>query len=836
MGMIWQDLRYAARTLAKRPGFTAVVVLTLALGIGANAAIFSVVNTVIFKPLPFRDPASLVHVWEGRDGVRYKRGEDSRFISVRPGTFHDWRDQSRSFESMSAYSWRAIMLTGGDQAEALWAHHVAERFFETLGVQAQLGRVFNAGDYGPDAPRIVILSHRLWRNRFGADPAVIGRAISLDGQAHTVVGVMPQGFYPTRFFNAPDLWTPRWFNAEEKYNRVAWGMTTVARLKPGATLDQAHAEMLLVAKNIERANPEHYQNMTAVLVPVDAELIGSQGKLFFFLLGAVALVLLIACVNVANLLLARATDREKEFSVRAALGASRGRLVRQLLSESLLLAGAGAAPGLALAYAGLRPMVALLPETGAVARLDAVELDVAALAFTLLVALGAGMLFGVAPALRAARVDLNEALKEGSRGSASGKRARRLGELLVISEVALSLALLVAAGLIVQSFWRMRQIDPGFAPENLLTLQIRAPEFRYGKFEVGGRNAPRARLYEQLERRIATLPGVASAAVVGKLPMKHLPNPWGVSVEGRGAPAPNQDEGRGTASRKTGLYIHGSASDQRVSPAYFRTLGFKLVRGRLLDERDTAEAPMVAVVNETFARKFFPDEDPVGKRVTVDYTSWFPQMTIVGVVADMKLNSLDRQPFAEMFWPMAQAPSRDVWLAARTNADPLALASAVQREIHAIDRDLPILELSSMEGVIADSLWRPRFAAILIGLFAGVALALAAVGIYGVMSYQVGLRTREIGLRMALGADRRRIFSLIIGRGIKLALAGAIIGAAVSLALGRLVSSQLYGVSAYDPLTLAGVSSFLIVVAALACYLPARRALRVDPMVALRAE
>jgi predicted permease len=836
METLWQDLRYAARTLAKRPGFTAVVVITLALGIGANAAIFSVVNAVIFKPLPFRDPAALVHVWEGRNGERYKRGEDSRFISVRPGTFHDWREQSRSFESMSAYSWRTMMLTGGDKAEALWAHHVADRFFETLGVQAQLGRAFNAGDYGPDAPRVVILSHKLWRNRFGADPAVIGREVSLDGQAHTVVGVMPQGFYPTRFFSAPDLWTPRWFNAEEKYNRVSWGLTTVARVKPGVTLDQAHAEMLLVAKNIEQANPEHYQNMGAVLVPVDAELIGSQGKLFFFLLGAVALVLLIACVNVANLLLARATDREKEFSVRAALGASRGRLVRQLGAESLLLAGAGAAFGLALAYAGLRPVVALLPETGGVPRLDSVKLDLTPLAFTLLVTLGAGMLFGVAPALRAARVDLNESLKEGSRGAASGQRSRRLGELLVISEVALSLALLVAAGLLAQSFRRMRQIDPGFAPEKLLTLQIRVPEFRYGKFEVGGRNASRARLYEELERRIAALPGVTSAAVASKLPMKHLPNPWGVSVEGRGAPAPNQDEGRGAISRKTGLYIHGSTSDQRVSPAYFRTLGLKLVRGRLLDERDMGETPMVAVVNETFARKFFSDEDPVGKRVTVDYTSWFPRITIVGVVADVKLNALDRQPFAEMFWPIAQAPSRDVWLTLRTNVEPPALAASVQREIRAIDRDLPILELSSMEGVIVDSLWRPRFSAVLIGLFAGLALLLAAAGIYGVMSYQVGLRTREMGLRMALGADRRRIFSLIIGRGIKLALAGAIIGAAVSLALGRLVAGQLYGVSAYDAPTLVGVSLILIAVATLACYLPARRATRVDPMVALRAE
>jgi putative ABC transport system permease protein len=835
MERFWKDLQYATRTLLKKPGFTLVVLLTLALGIGANTAIFSVVSAVILRPLPFREPEQLVNIWEGRAGTVYRRGEESRFIYVRPGTFHDWREQSQSFQSMASYSWRTMLLTGRDKAEMLWANHVTEGFFETLGTRAELGRTFSADDYGPGAGRVVILSHKLWRSRFGSDTAIVGHDISLDNQAYIVVGVMPEGFYPTRF-NAPDLWTPRWFSAGEKYDRVAWGLTTFARLKPGVTIEQATSEMRVVAKAIETSHPEHYQDMGAVLVPADAELIGNYGELFLFLLSAVGLVLLVACVNVANLLLARTTDREQEFSVRAALGASRGRIVGQLLTESLLLSGTGTVLGLLLAYLAIPPVVSLLPDTGRIPRLDAVKLDLTVLGFTLLVAIVTGVLFGLAPALRASRVDLNEALKEAGRGNTASARGRRLGELLVIGEVASSLVLLVGAGLLVQSFQRMQRIESGFKPAKLLTLKIEVPEYRYGKYETGGKNSPRMRLYKELEQRIAALPGVESVAVTGKLPMKHGPNPWSVSVEGRDAPPRNPEGGLVARNNKTGLYNHGSTSDQRVSPAYFSTLGMKLIRGRMLDESDRPDAPMAAVVNEAFVRKFFPDEDPIGKRVVVDYTSWFPKINIVGVVADAKLNGLDRNPFAEMFWPMAQAPSQNVWLIIRTAGDPLALASSVQREIRAVDRDLPTRELSPMETVIADSLWRPRFSAVLIGLFAGLALTLAAAGIYGVMSYSVSRRAHEMGLRIALGATARTILRLVVVRGLWLTGIGVMIGLTVSLSLSKLIAGHLYGIKASDPLTMIVLSLFLMSVAALACFIPAWRAACVDPMVVLRYE
>jgi len=576
-----------------------------------------------------------------------------------------------------------------------------------------------------------------------------------------------------------------------------------------------------------------------MLVPADAEIIGSLGRLFFLLLCAVALVLLIACVNVANLLLVRATEREREFAVRTALGAKRGQIVRQLLTESVLLASLGGALGLLLASLGVRALLALLPAAANVPRLDEVRLDGQALAYTAAVSLLTGILFGLAPAWRAARGDganLYAALKESGRGNAASARRKRLGNLLVAGEVALSLMLLVGAGLLVQSFIRLQRADPGFAPSRLLTLELRTPDYRYGKYETSGPNTSRARLFEQLEQRLSALPGVESAAVASKLPVKHGPNPWGISIEGRPAPPPGSNEAGAAASGKPGFTQHGSVAINRITPNYARTLGLRLLRGRWLDERDTAEQPMVALISETTARKYWPNEDPIGQRFTVDYTSWFPKMQIVGVVADIKTNTYDKPPYPEIYWPQAQAPSSIARILIRTKAEPESLASAVRAEIEKIDRDLPVMELSAMEEVIAVTLWRARLAAWLLGLFAALAVVLAAAGLYGVLSYSVSQRTQELGLRMALGAAPGRVLRLVVSEGLRVVSVGLLIGLVASFMLSRLVASQLYGVTAYDPLTYAGVPVLLLIVALLACFLPARRAAKVDPMIALRTE
>jgi putative ABC transport system permease protein len=507
--------------------------------------------------------------------------------------------------------------------------------------------------------------------------------------------------------------------------------------------------------------------------------------------------------------------------------------MRQLLTESLLLASAGGATGLLLASIGVRSLLALLPAAANVPRLDEVRLDWQAFAFTAGVSLITGVLFGLVPALRAARPDLNEGLKEGGRGNALSARRKRLGNLLAPIEVAMSLTLLVGAGLLVQSFIRLQHTDPGFVASRLLTLEVPTPDYRYGKYETGGKNAPRARLYEQLEQRLSALPGVESAAVASKLPVKHGPNPWGISIEGRPAP-PADSEGGVARANKAGLYNHGSVAINRITPGYARTLGLRLLRGRLFDERDTADAPMVALISDTTARKYWPNEDPIGRRFTVDYTSWFPKMTIVGVVADIKTDRLDKPQYPEIYWPMAQAPSASARILIRTKADPKSLSAAVREEIGRIDRDLPVSEMKAMEGVIADTLWRPRLAAWLLGLFASLAVALAAAGLYGLLSYSVSQRTQEIGLRMALGAQSRDVLRLVIGEGMRLVGIGLAVGLAATFALSRLVASQLYGVNATDPLTFGGMALLLACVALLACWLPARRAAKTDPMTALR--
>jgi len=833
-----QDLRYGLRTVRRSPGFTAVATLTLALGIGATTSMFSVVKAVMLSPLPFSHPENLVHVWEGTQGTRYHRGDEAYFSSVRPGNFYDWRTQSQSFVSISAYRSRSMLLTGGTRADLVLAHDVADQFFETLGTPAQLGRTLALGDYAPDAAPVVVISNRMWAERFAKDPGAIGRRISLDRQSYEIVGVMPPGFYPTAR-DYPDLWTPHWAGQGEKDDRVSWGLTTVARLKPGVTWEQAQTELDVVSARLAKDHPNDEETY-AVVVPVDSQLIGSNWKLLLLLSGGVTLLLLIACTNVANLLMARAVDREKEFAIRIALGAGRARLFLQLFTESTVLALAAGTLGVLLASAGTRGLLALLPQS-ALPRLDSVKVDLAVLGFVSGITLLASLFFSVMAPLRAARSAPYDALKLEGRGFSAGQSKRRLGQIFVLSEFLFSLVLLILGALLVESFVKLQRVDPGFDASSLMVFRIAVPEVNYGKFAFGEKNTPRERLYEHLEQVLSAVPGVESVAVTARMPLRQEFNPSGVRIEGRELP-PTGRAGSGGAAAPTETGSLGNAGTEVVNPQFFRALKLRLVHGRFLEERDSADAPMAAVVNETFARTFFPNEDPVGKRVTV----WFATTTIVGVVGDFKLNSLDRRPFPEIFWSLRQTQWANVWIMARTKSDPLQLSAALRQGIQNVDSDLPVLDMQTMTQVVADSLWLKRISAVLIGVVAVLAIALAATGIYSVMSYSVSQRTREVGIRVALGANRRDVLGLVIGETCRLALLGSALGCAVAYVVGRLAMSQVYlapsvassqiQTGSLSPAAFVLSSLFLFGVAVCASYAPARRALRVDPLVALRHE
>ncbi|HTP31732.1 MAG TPA: ABC transporter permease, partial [Candidatus Acidoferrales bacterium] len=698
----------------------------------------------------------------------------------------------------------------------------------------ELGRTFEPSDYTSGNSRLAVLSHVLWETRFGGDPGIVGKTIMLDNAAHTVLGVMPRGFYPTRWEDAY-LWLPLTMDPAVKQSRVLWKLFTFARLKPGITFDQAQREMEVISDRLTAAYPENYDNMTAVLTPVAGYLFSQYEKLFYTLLGAVGLVLLIACADVAALLLARSTERHRELAVRAALGASRGRLVWLVLTESLILSLGGAALGTALAFGFVRPVTSLLPAASRVPRIAEVALDWHVLAFTLGISLLAGLLFGILPALRASRPNLNESLKEAGRSGSAGAAAKRAGDILIVGEVAVSLVLLAGAGLLIRSFVQLLRTDPGFNPDRVLALSFGVPTHRYGKYETGGLNSTRARLFADIERRMLAVPGVRSAAVTGLLPLRHGPNPWAMHIEGKPAPPPNRNAYGGAARNKTtGLYNHGDVSIERVTPGYFKTFGIPLVRGRYFDVRDDANAPKVALVNETVARRYFGADDPIGRTIIIDMTSYFPRMTVVGVVADSRLNALDKEAYPEVFWPMAQLPSAGGWVTLRTAADPVGLARAAQAAMRELDPDIAIGEVTTMKDVLQGSLWRQRLTAVLLATFAGLSLALAAAGIYGVFSYLVNRRTKELGVRVALGASKAQILSLVLGSSLKLAVLGIGIGTAGAFMAGRLMSSWLYGVQANDALTFASVAVLLLLIALAACYIPAARATRVDPVIALR--
>jgi putative ABC transport system permease protein len=800
-----QDLRHGIRLLLGSPAFTAVAVAALALGIGANTAIFSVVNTVLIQRLPYKDPDRVAMVWE------HNLPRDRKNNVVSPGNYLHWREMNRVFDDMSVVSMTfRTAYTGDGEPEELSMQIVNATLFPILGVNAAVGRVFTAAEDQPDANRFVLLSDRFWKRRFGGDPGVIKRGIRLGGNLFTVVGVMPPGF--SILDKNVDVWVPAGFSAESRTPQGRWTMV-IARLKNGVTFPQAQDDMTRVASELTRTFPNFDTGWTARVVPLKEQLTGDVRPALLVMLGAVGFVLLIACANVANLLLARATTRQRELAVRAALGADRGRLIRQLLAESLLLATIGGAAGVALAWWGLRFLRTVVATNLPIARLESVGLDPWVLSFACVVALASGLLFGVIPAFAAAGSSLTDALKEGGRtGTASrGGRARHG---LVVIEMALALVLLVGAGLLIRSFLTLMRVDPGFDPARTVTMKVTLPSASYrGEGQA-------IAFFDRLFARIDTLPGVQAAGGVSFLPLNGLGAATGFFIEGREKPRTGDEP----------------VSDVRVvTHDYFKAMGIPLLRGRLFDSRDAAPKTRRIIVSEMLVNKYFGNVDPIGRRIVLSWNDQGPD-EIIGVVGDIRSASLETEPKGASYLPPARFAYPFTTVVVKTRHDNISVVPSLVNAVHEIDRDVPVADIMPMTEVISVSTAQRRVTMIMLMTFAAVALMLASVGIYGVVSYSVTQRTQEIGIRMALGAQRADVLRMVVGRAMVLALAGIGLGALGAFALTRLMSKLLFSVRPEDPVTFAAVAALLATVAALASYLPGRRATRVDPVVALRAE
>ncbi len=808
METLAQDVRYAVRRLLKSPGFSLVAIVTLALGIGANSAIFSVVNTVLLRSLPYAEPDRLVMLFNSR-------GENPHFPASAPN-FLDFRDQTQLFSGAAAYgATRDFNLVGIGDPTRLRGTPVSAEIFDVLGVRPELGRAFRAEENEPGAGAVVVLSHSVWQQYFGSDPQVIGRTISLDGVTRTVVGVMPAGFdYPRE----STLWTPLEYDAafRDNANRGAHYLGVVARLKPGVTVERADAEMHALGDRLAAQYPELARS-TATAASMREELVGSIRPALLVLLGAVGLVLLIACANVANLLLARAAARESELAVRAALGAGRGRLVRQLLTESVILALVGGGVGLLLAFWGTDALTALQPRS--LRQLGEVRVDATVIAFTAGVALLTGLLFGLVPALQVTRADLAGSIREGSRGSLSGRAGTRLRGGLVVAEMALAVMLLAGAGLLIRSFVGLMSVDPGFQPQGVLSVELSLPGSSYPDDESV------RQFYTRLQERLRALPGVVASGAVSALPLGGRASMAGFYPADREQPRAGE------------MPI---AHMIQATPDYFRAIGIPLRRGRLFTPADRAGAPVALLLSEAGARRIFRGEEPLGRSVTLTFgTAAYPDGitgVVVGIVGNVHQKGLELAIEPDVYIPFDQAPFSSMELTLRTTARPLSLAAGVRSAVREIDPNLALGDFQTVEQVVSRSVAQPRFYMLLLTLFAAVALVLAAVGIFGVISYSVTQRTREIGMRMALGADAGTVLGMVVRGGMKMVLLGLGIGLVLTFALTRLVAGMLYGVAPTDPLTLAGVVVVLGCVALLACWLPARRATRIDPMVALRSE
>lgn len=820
MGTIWQDLRYGWRMLRQSPGFTAVAVLTLAIGIGANAAIFSVINTVLLRPLPFPNPNQIVLVWDTDPNRNITRSTAS------VAEFLDWRDQNHVFQELSAWRTWFYNLTGTGEPEQVWGVHSSGNFFRLLGVAPALGRDFTAEEEQPGHEQVVIISYGLWQRHYGGDPAIINRSMLIDDKPYTIIGVLPKDFTLWGNTRQLDLWMPFAFdraqNDRENHSVIVFG-----RLRKGVKLPQAQAEMETIIARLKKQYPTVDPENGVHVVRFRDDLSRTLKPALLVLLGAVGFVLLIACSNVANLMLARGAARDREIAVRAALGARRRRILRQLLTESILLALVGGAAGMIVAYGGLHLLRSAFPPEGGIGEIphaNWIGIDPTVLGFTLAVSLLTGIIFGFAPAIQIARSELFESLKEGGRGSTTGRRGQFVRSSLVVVEIALSLILLVGAGLLMRSFFLLMSEDLGFNPSNVLTMQIWLPESHYAP------GPPLVNFYQRMIERVAAQPGVKSASAVNFLPLSGWGDFCNLDIAGRAAPPPGEPF---TAQYRV--------TDWR----YLQTMNIPVKAGRGFTSSDGPDAQGVVLLNEALANLYWPHENPIGQQIRLHLpptrSPWQPAardswLTVIGIVQDVREWEWGEQQVAQVYLPYAQNPSRIMRLVVRTDGDPAAFTPTVRHAIESVDPNQPVTEIRTMDQFLASAVSQRRLSMLLLGCFAGIATLLAAIGIYGVMAYGVTQRSHEIGIRMALGAEPADVLRMVVADGMRLAVLGLFFGIIASVMLSRYLASQLYGVKSTDPATFIGVVLGLAAVAVAACYFPARRATKVDPIVALRYE
>lgn len=801
---ILYDLRFALRSIARRPLLSLILILILGVGLGANVAMFTVVDSVLLEPLPYPEADRLVWMWS-----RTPSGQNNTVAAL---DYVDYRERNTTLAYLAAYSiWpERYVITGGDEPEVLVGAAASSNLFRTLGVEPIIGRGLLPEDEDPTSGNPVVLGYGLWQRRFGGDPGILGQTVGLEGDLYEVVGVMPAGF---AFPSWAELWRPMRMNERLAQGRGNNNFRVVGRLRPGVTIEQAESDLVSIATGIAEEFPDFKQGWSVSLIPLRDIFVGSVRGVLWILLGAVALVLLVACANVAALLLARATAREGEVAVRLALGASRRRVARQLLTESLVTALVGGALGLGVAYGAIEGLPTIGGES--LALLAGVDIDGTALVFMLVVTLATGLLFGLAPAIRAPQLELVDALKEGHRGM-RGSGGLRLQSGLVVGQVALSLVLLVSSGLLIRSFLRLQREELGFRPQGVLTAQLRLPTAEYG-----GDRHPNG-FYEAALERVRALPGVEAAGVTTALPVIGGYGPWNY-VHAEGRPAATPAERRGAIRRV-------------VTPGYFEAMGVPLIRGRTFGSSDMADSPNVVVVSRSLADEFFPGEDPVGRSIVL--TGWNPpvHMEVIGVVGDVRPGSLERDMEPTMYWTMSQSGRLSAYMVVRTSGEPASLAPTLRAAIRAVDPNVPVSNLRPMSGVVSSSLAQNRFRTVLLGAFAGVAVLLAALGLYGVLAQLVGRRTHELGVRMALGADRGSVLAWVLRYGMRLTVLGIVLGLVGAAATTHVVRGVLFGIEPLDPATFAGTTIVLLLVAVAAALVPGWRATRVDPVESLRSE